>query len=96
MLTGHYSECTKKLLQHQPSEAVVVGVRAIITLDLHLMSMFAIIQLYSTLNTVKKKKRHYLKINMWMYRFLWNKIASRDFLKKFCLYLTYRFFYGNT
>lgn len=42
MLTGHYSECTKKLLQNQPSEAVVVDERAFVTVDLHLTNMFLI------------------------------------------------------
>lgn len=50
MLTGHYSERTKKLLQYQLSEAVVVDECAVVTLDLHLANMFLIISLYITLN----------------------------------------------
>lgn len=42
MLTGHYPECTKKLLQYQLSEAVVVEEPAVVTLDLHLTNMFLI------------------------------------------------------
>lgn len=50
MLTGHYSERTKKLLQYQLSEAVVVDECAVVTLDLHLANMFLIISLCITLN----------------------------------------------
>lgn len=54
MLTGHYSERTKKLLQYPLSEAVVVDEGAVATLDLHLTNMFVITLLYMNLNGAKK------------------------------------------